>query len=78
MNIQGHRKKATNLSLSENLLEEAKSLNINLSSAAEQGLREAVSKAKSEQWKEENREAILSSNKWVEENGLPLEKYRQF
>ncbi len=78
MNIQDQRKKATNLSLSEKLLEEAKSLNINLSNAAEQGLREAVSKAKSEQWKEENRESIEQFNAWVEENGIPLAKYRQF
>lgn len=29
-------------------------------------------------WQEEYAEAILSSNEWVEKNGLPLEKYRAF
>lgn len=78
MNVHETRKKAANLSIDQNLLEEAKALGINLSAIAEQGLKKEISRIKSEQWKEENREAILSSNKWVEENGLPLEKYRQF
>ena len=30
------------------------------------------------QWQEENRAAIDSSNKWVEEYGLPLAEYRMF
>lgn len=71
-------KKPTNLSLDVSLLAEAKELNINLSSAAEDGLRQAVAQAKSERWKVENAEALESSNKWVEKNGLPLERYRQF
>ena len=29
-------------------------------------------------WREENAEAISAWNAWVEENGLPLEKYRMF
>lgn len=29
-------------------------------------------------WQEENAEAIKSMNEWVEKNGLPLAKYRQF
>ncbi len=31
-----------------------------------------------QKWREENREAIESSNKWVEEHGLPYAEYRQF
>lgn len=31
-----------------------------------------------EQWAEQNRESIESSNRYVEEHGLPLEKARQF
>lgn len=30
------------------------------------------------QWLEENAEAIKSWNEWVQEHGLPLEKYRLF
>lgn len=29
-------------------------------------------------WKQENSEAIKSSNDWVEKNGLALDQYRQF
>lgn len=71
-------KKPTNLSLDQNLISEARELGINISQAAEGGLKEAVSKAKSEQWKRENAEALKSSNEWIEKNGLPLEKYRSF
>lgn len=44
---------------------EAKRLGINLAA------REAI-------WLRENRAALESSNVWVEANGLPLAKYRQF
>ena len=39
-------------------------------------LRAALSAELGWRWAEENREAIQAMNKWVEENGLPLEKYR--
>lgn len=72
------KKKPTNLSIRQDLLEEARALEVNVSAAAEAGLAEAVRKAKTETWKRENAEAIIGWNKWVEENGLPLEEYRQF
>ena len=31
-----------------------------------------------QKWREENREAIESSNAWVKKHGLPLAEYRQF
>lgn len=71
-------KKPANLSIDAELLAEARGLKINLSAAAEEGLQRAVSSAKAEAWKRENAAALESSNRWVEENGLPLEKYRQF
>lgn len=71
-------KKPTNLSLGQGLLSEARSFGVNLSQAAEAGLRHAVQDAKAAAWKRENAKAIESSNQWVEENGLPLEKYRPF
>ncbi|WP_417784412.1 type II toxin-antitoxin system CcdA family antitoxin [Terasakiella pusilla] len=71
-------KKPTNLSLDTSLLAEAKALKINLSNAAEAGLRQAVARAKSEYWKVENAAAVESSNEWVETHGLPLEQHRQF
>lgn len=71
-------KKATNLSLDQALLHEARELGVNLSKAAEAGLQQAVQKARAEAWRRENAEAIASSSAWVEANGLPLERYRQF
>lgn len=76
MNTQS--RKATNLSLDSSLLSEAKALNVNLSRAAESGVRTAVSAAKAEQWKIQNKPALRSSNKYVEKNGLPLDEFRQF
>jgi len=32
----------------------------------------------SEQWKNENADALESSNNWVDANGLPLEEFKQF
>ena len=71
-------KKPTNLTLDPGLLSEARTYGVNLSQAAEAGLRQAVQDAKAAAWKRENAEALRSSNRWVEENGLPLEKYRPF
>tara|TARA_R100000935_G_scaffold56796_1_gene89216 strand:+ start:2467 stop:2718 length:252 start_codon:yes stop_codon:yes gene_type:complete len=71
-------KRATNLTIDPVLLDEARSLNINLSATFEASLRDAVRARKAAAWLEENRAAIQSSNEWVEQHGLPLERYRQF
>ncbi|WP_170362647.1 type II toxin-antitoxin system CcdA family antitoxin [Ruegeria arenilitoris] len=76
MNAQSRR--PTNLSLDSALLSEAKALKVNLSRAAEEGVRIAVAEAKAEQWKAENAEALKSSNAYVEQHGLPLDRFRQF
>ncbi|WED20657.1 type II toxin-antitoxin system CcdA family antitoxin [Vibrio sp. JC009] len=71
-------KKRTNLSLNSTLLEEARKLGINLSHSAEQGIAEAVKLRKKTLWLEGNKDAIDSSNEYVENHGLPLEKFRHF
>jgi antitoxin CcdA len=71
-------KKATNVSLPADLVEEAKRLGINMSQACETALSQQVRKALGEEWKRENREAIESSNEYVRKHGLPLDRYRQF
>jgi len=76
MNAQPRR--PTNLSLDAGLLTEAKALKVNLSRAAEDGLRCAVAAAKAAHWKAENAAALQSSNAYIEKHGLPLETYRQF
>jgi len=72
------RTKPTNVSLDAALVEEAKALGVSISQASNRGLEDAVKKARSERWLEENREALESSNAWVEANGLPLARYRLF
>jgi antitoxin CcdA len=71
-------KKPTNLSIDDSLLREARALNINLSRAAENGVKAAVREAKTNRWKSENADAIESSNVYVDQNGLPLEDFRRF
>lgn len=74
----GSMRKATNVSLGEALLTEAKSLRINISQAAEAGVARAVAERHAELWLEANHVALESSNAYVEQNGLPLARYRGF
>ncbi|MBV8399956.1 MAG: type II toxin-antitoxin system CcdA family antitoxin [Acetobacteraceae bacterium] len=79
--MSGHAaapKKTTSVSVAEPLLTEAKTLGVNVSQAAEEGLAKAVAEKRAELWLQENREAIQSSNEYVEKHGLPLARYRMF
>ena len=71
-------KRATNLSVDAALRDEAKALDLNLSATFETSLRAAVRAARAAKWLEENRAALEGYNAWVDQNGLPLAKYRQF
>lgn len=51
---QRSAKKATNLPISKEILSVAKSFNINLSHAAEEGILQAIKKLKAQQWKIES------------------------
>ncbi|MBA4353533.1 MAG: post-segregation antitoxin CcdA [Novosphingobium sp.] len=71
-------RKATNVSLDSTMVSEAKRLGVNISRACEAGLAAEIAQAHARQWKIENSSALASSNEWVERNGLPLARYRQF
>ena len=71
-------RRATNLHLEAGLVDEARRLGVNLSRAAEAGLRRAVAEEAGRRWQEENAEGILEMNAGVEKHGLPLAKYRMF
>jgi antitoxin CcdA len=71
-------RKATNVSINEALLSEAKALKINVSKAAEAGLVVALAEKRAELWLAENRAALESSNAYVDRRGLPLAQYRGF
>jgi len=71
-------KKATNVSISKDLLAEARSLDINLSATLELALAEQVREKKRKQWIAKNCDAIQACNELVEKNGLFSDKYRVF
>ncbi len=75
---QPQPRKPTNLSLDHSLLSDARALKINLSRAAEHGIRQAISETRAAQWKAENAEALEASNRFAEQHGLPLSHLRQF
>ncbi|MCA0257674.1 MAG: type II toxin-antitoxin system CcdA family antitoxin [Proteobacteria bacterium] len=66
------------LSLDEGLVEQARSLNLDVAKAAEEGIARAVKSERERLWKIENAEAIAAENAYIEKHGLPLAKYRQF
>lgn len=68
----------TNVSLSAALVDEARTLGVNISLAAARGLEQEVAQKRAERWLEENRAALDSSNEWMEAHGLPLIDLRLF
>ena len=73
----GYAKRAANLSVNAELLEQAKALDINLSATLEKALEAEVRARKREKWLEENREAIAAYNAFVQENGIFSPMFRK-
>lgn len=71
-------RRSTSLTLDRDLLDQARELGVNISRAAEAGLLAAVKAERARRWKEDNAEAVAAYNKWIEENGVPLARYRKF
>ena len=71
-------RKATNITLNAALLQRARHLKINISQASEEGIARAVAARAAADWLQDNQAALDSSNAYVEQNGLPLAKYRAF
>jgi len=71
-------KKPTNLTVNSDLLTQAKDYKINLSATLENALADALKTKKIDLWKEENKEAIISYNKKIEELGLFSDEIRMF
>lgn len=74
----GYTKRAANLSVNSELLDQAKALDINLSATLERALEAEVRTRKRELWLLENREAIAAYNDHVRENGVWSDGVRQF
>ncbi len=72
------RKKATNLSVDDSLLQTAKRLNLNLSQVFEAGLIEAIRRCQREEWLQQNRAALDAYNEHVEKHGVFSDRLRSF
>lgn len=71
-------KNSIKVSLPVDVLENARALKLNLSHELEMHLREVIREKQSEQWRIENREAILATNLEVERDGLWSDGLRMF
>lgn len=65
----GSVKKTVSVTLSPELLEQARELNLNLSSLLAEAVAEQIRKHQRQEWQNANREAIDSVNQFVEEHG---------
>jgi len=74
----GYGKRATNVSVNQGLLEEAKALEINLSATLEKALEAEVRARKRAQWREDNREAMAAYNARIARDGLAGDHVRAF
>lgn len=71
-------KRAINLSLSADVLDAAKSLQINVSQICDSYLRDVVRREQERRWREEHADFIVAYNGTIETEGLPLDEWRTF
>ena len=71
-------KRATNLSLSADVLDAAKSLQINISQICDSHLREVVRLEQKHRWRKEHADFIAAYNATIETEGLPLDEWKTF
>jgi antitoxin CcdA len=70
------RKRAVNLFVDADLLDEARRLRINISDTLERRLRTIVRAEQEKRWLAENRDAIASINSFIEHHGLLASRLR--
>jgi antitoxin CcdA len=71
-------KRATNLSLSSDVLDAAKHLEINISQVCDSHLREVVRREQERKWREDHADFIAAYNNSIDAQGLPLDEWRSF
>lgn len=71
-------KKAANLTVRADLLEEARARKINLSHTLEVALAAELKRQREAEWLEQNKEAIEAYNRHVERDGLFSDRFRNF
>ena len=76
--MKQHTKRRTNVSIQSDLLEAARARGMKLSALLEAAIREELRQAASEQWLEENREAIETYTRESVEHGVFSDGLRSF
>ncbi len=71
-------KRAVNLSLSIDILEAAKDLEINISQVCDNYLRDLVRREQERKWRADHADFIAAYNATVETEGLPMDEWRSF
>lgn len=71
-------KRAVNLSVRADLVEDARQFGTNLSALLERALLEEHKRQRIERWREENHEAIVEANEELARNGLWSDRLRLF
>ena len=71
-------KRAINLSLSSDVLDAAKHLDINISQTCDNHLREVVRREQERKWREDHADFIAAYNATIEAEGLPLDEWKSF
>jgi antitoxin CcdA len=78
MRMARTRKKAVNLTIDGDLLDQARKMGLNLSSEFEEMLKERTKAERWTKWQEENQEAIDAYNRRIERRGLFSDGHRRF
>ncbi len=76
--MSAHPKKAANLTVRADLLDEARARKINLSQTLETALAAEIKKRREAEWLEQNKAAIEAYNREIAEHGLWSDGLRQF
>jgi len=76
--VRQRLRKATNLSLSVDVLEAAKALELNISQVCDSYLRQLVMQEQERRWRSDHADFIAAYNATIETEGLPLDQWRTF
>lgn len=71
-------KRATNLSLSSDVLDANKRLGFNISQVCNNYLREVVRHGQERKWRADHADFIAACNATIKVDGLPLDEWRSF
>ena len=69
---EASKRRPVNLTVREDVLDEAKSLQLNASKAAEAGIINAIKNAREQEWLEESKIALKAHNARIEKSGTLL------